>query len=125
MNVKDVATENRMAEEAKDAKSEGLMDRKEVLGGRPVFVLGCIRTVQYFRFGSKNIFGAVHGDTNMPPIYNSLKLLFYSQHCFLYNINCLISMSIMNIISDRMCQLLQSIRTKRLTLQLVGLSHGF
>lgn len=45
MNVKDLETENRMADtEAKDAKSEGLMDRKEVLGGRPVFVLGCIST---------------------------------------------------------------------------------
>ncbi|XP_070588933.1 syndecan-1 [Erythrolamprus reginae] len=34
MNVKDVETENRKATgEAKDAKSEGLMDRKEVLGG--------------------------------------------------------------------------------------------
>ncbi|XP_058035459.1 syndecan-1 [Ahaetulla prasina] len=34
MNAKDVETENRMADtEAKDAKSEGLMDRKEVLGG--------------------------------------------------------------------------------------------
>ncbi|XP_026551117.1 syndecan-1 [Pseudonaja textilis] len=34
MNAKDLETENRRADtEAKDAKSEGLMDRKEVLGG--------------------------------------------------------------------------------------------
>uniref|UniRef100_A0A2D4KWU6 Syndecan n=1 Tax=Micrurus paraensis TaxID=1970185 RepID=A0A2D4KWU6_9SAUR len=34
MNAKDLETENRMADtEATDAKSEGLMDRKEVLGG--------------------------------------------------------------------------------------------
>uniref|UniRef100_A0A8C6VP35 Uncharacterized protein n=1 Tax=Naja naja TaxID=35670 RepID=A0A8C6VP35_NAJNA len=62
MNAKDLDTENRMADtEATDAKSEGLMDRKEVLGGRPVFVLGYIRTMKHFRFISKNVFGAVHG----------------------------------------------------------------
>lgn len=78
INVKDLEAENRAVDtETKNAKSEGLMDRKEVLGGMPVFVLGCIMIVQHFRFSSKTIFGAVHGDTNMPSIYNSLKQLFF------------------------------------------------